>query len=361
MKRILITGAGGPAGINFTRSLKLVEDDELQLIGVEGNRYHRFLAETEKCYLVPKAKESGYIEKLNQIIDSEGINFVHAQPDIEVRVISENRERLKARVFLPKKRTVEICQDKFETYKVLSKAGVAVPRTIEIEKEEDVKRAFRELGSPIWIRATSGAGGRGSTPASNIETVTAWISYWRLRGLDWKFIAQEYLEGRNLAFHGLFKNGRLITSMARERLEYIYPSLAPSGITGTPSVQRTIHDELVNQTAVRAVQAIDPEYEGLACIDMKEDSEGVPHITEINPGRMFTTSYFFSYAGKKLYRELGMEVDWFANLPYIYIKLGFGEEIPRLQQFNILPVNLYWIRHMDAPAKLVWEDNTINI
>jgi len=171
--------------------------------------------------------------------------------------------------------------------------------------------------------------------------------------MDWEFIAQEYLPGRNIGFHSLWKDGELVTSMARERVEYIYSNLAPSGVTGTPSVQRTIHNNTVNETGTKAVLAIDPNFNGIACVDLKENKEGKPCVTEINAGRMFTTSFFFSYASKILRK------DHYANIPYLYVKFAFKESIPNIPRYNILPENIYWIRHIDAPAKLVKDGKVI--
>ena len=39
-------------------------------------------------------------------------------------------------------------------------------------------------------------------------------------------------------------------------------------------------------------------------------------------------------------------------MPYYYIKLAFDEEIPELPKYNAIPKNLYWLRHIDAPAIL---------
>jgi len=74
------------------------------------------------------------------------------------------------------------------------------------------------------------------------------------------------------------------------------------------------------------------------CVGLREDKGRVVRPTEINVGRFFTTSYFFTKAG--------------INMPYFYVKLGLGEEIPKTPKFNIIPAGLYWIRHIDAPAIL---------
>jgi carbamoyl-phosphate synthase large subunit len=345
-KRILATGAGGPAGINFVMSLKLAPE-KLYLVSTESDEYRIHLVPTEKKYKVPSATSTDYVEKLNQIIEEEKIEFLHPQPDIEVAVISANREKIEANTLLPSKEAVLTCQDKYKSAKRWKQKGVPVAETMPVENEADIEEALERLGTPLWIRATRGAGGVGSTPASNKDTAIAWMRYWRGRNKNWKFIAQEHLSGRNLAFHSLWKEGELVTSMSRERLEYIYPHLAPSGITGTPAVQRTIRDERVNEIGTEAVLAIDSKFSGIACLDLKENGQGAPFVTEINAGRMFTTSYFFSFASKML------RSDYYANLPYLYVKLAYNEAVPKLPEYDVLPENIYWIRHIDAPARLV--------
>ncbi|MGB9854577.1 MAG: hypothetical protein ACPLRY_07230 [Candidatus Bathyarchaeales archaeon] len=352
MKRIIVTGAGGPAGINFIMSLRIAPE-KIFIAATEADEYFIHLSVGDKKYLVPKAKESGYIDKLNEIIGKEKAEFLHAQTDVEVEVVSENREKLDANVFLPSKKTVKTCQDKLESARVWLEKGVPVAKTMAICTEKDIDKAFEELGNPVWIRARYGAGGRGSTPANSKETALAWINYWKSRGVNWEFIAQENLPGRNMAFHSLWKDGEIVTSMARERLQYIYPHLAPSGVTGTPTVQKTIHDERVNKIATEAVLAIDPNFNGIACADLKENKDGVPCVTEINVARMFTTSFFFSYASKILRK------DYYANIPYLYVKTAYKEAVPEMPKYNILPEDVYWIRHIDAPAKLVKDGKII--
>jgi biotin carboxylase len=352
VKRILSTGAGGPAGINFVMSLRIAPE-KVFIVGTEASEYYLHLAPTDKQYLVPRAKDPGYVDRLNEIARKEKIDFLHAQPDVEVEVVSEKREKIDANVFLPSKKAVKACQDKLESANVWKKKSVPVARTVELRKENDIDRALAELGSPIWVRAKHGAGGRGSTPADNRETAVSWVKYWKSRNVDWEFIAQEHLPGRNFGFHSLWKDGELVTSMARERIEYIYPYLAPSGIMGTPAVQKTVHDEAVNKIGTEAVLAIDSRFNGIACVDLKENKDGVPCVTEINAGRMFTTSFFFSYASEVLRKDYG------ANIPYLYVKLAFEENIPNMLRYDVLPENLYWIRHMDAPARLVRDGRII--
>jgi hypothetical protein len=68
---------------------------------------------------------------------------------------------------------------------------------------------------------------------------------------------------------------------------------------------------------------------------MTYDRNRVPNPTEINIGRFFTTSYFFTKAG--------------LNFPEIYCDLALEERFPSLKRkINPLPDGLLWIRGMDV-------------
>lgn len=345
MKRVLITGVGGPAGVNFVKSLRDAPE-KFRLVGTDMNRYHLNFPEINRGILVEKKSDSEYIERLNKIISEEGIELVHPQPDPEVKTLSENRKKLDAKVFLPERGVIDVCQNKLKSAEAWSRGGIKIAKTMVLESEDDVEKAAKELGLPFWIRATVGAGARGSTPVDNIETGKAWLGYWRGRGMDWKFIAQEMLPGRNIAFQSIWRDGELVCSQARERLEYIYPYLAPSGITGTPSVAVTVSDEQVNEIATKCVEVLDKKATGVFCIDLKENKDGIPCPTEINVGRFFTTSFGFASLGKALGRM-------YANMPYLYVKLAYGEDVGEVPKYNALPKDWYYVRHIDCGAHWV--------
>lgn len=361
---VLVLGAGGPAGVNFIKSLLLTTKVD-KIIGTETNKYHQYLVDrfVDKVYTVPKCTEDGYVDVINEIIEENDIDFVHAQPDVEVRNLAIRRDKIKAKTFLPSTEAILLCQDKFESAKIWADQGLC-DEPLEIETREnltkqEIKHALEKYGK-IWLRAKEGAGGKGSTPVDNIETGYHWIRYWRSKDWEknrswdqWEWMAQKYYPGRNIAWHSLWKNGELIVSQGRERLEYIYPNLAPSGITGTPVVQKTIHDEVVNWIGKTSVLALDKKPNGIYCVDLKETELGDPMPTEINAGRFFTTSFFFSNAGYLLDIER-------ANMPYIYLLLGMDKEFPKGSAFNILPKNLYWIRHIDCGEKLLWNENLLD-
>jgi carbamoyl-phosphate synthase large subunit len=194
----------------------------------------------------------------------------------------------------------------------------------------------------VWLRATRGAGSRAALPVRNTKQADGWLDYWAdhagLSPAD--FMVSEFLPGTEFAWQSVWWHGRLVTSMARERVEYLFGSLMPSGQSSSPAVARTVNRADVNEVGTAAVRAVMPEPHGVFCVDLKSAADGTPRVTEINAGRFFTTSNFFAHAG--------------LNMPAMYLRLATGEQPPSdLPAYDPLPANLYWVRMVDMGYRLV--------
>ena len=170
MKRILVTGAGGAPTTNFVRSLRDTHD-RYHLVGVDCNPFKISLAETDEKYLVPKATDKDYISVLKDIVKEFAVEFIHAQPWIEVLIISKNRNKLGAMVFLPDHSTVELCTDKYKSYLKWKASNLKVPKTSLIRNEKDLRKAFDEYGPSIWLREIEGAAGAGGAVRSALPAL----------------------------------------------------------------------------------------------------------------------------------------------------------------------------------------------
>jgi len=342
MKRIMITGSGGSPSTNFIRSLR-ASPENFFIAGTDCDKYYLLRSETDEKFLVPKASDKHYLDVLNQIISEKKIDFLHVQNDVEMGYISELRNKLDANTFLPSKKTIKICLDKFESYKYWAKAGVIQPETMRIRDEIDLKNAFEKYGSEIWLRDTTGAGGRGSLRAPNFKVAKSWLDFhsgWN------KFTAAECLKEQSITFQSIWKDGELVVAQGRKRLYWELSKLAPSGISGATGTGMTFSDDKLSKIAQDAVFAIDKNPNGIFSVDLTYDNKGIPNPTEINIGRFFTTHEFFTRAG--------------LNMPYIFIKLAYKEKIPEIKK-KICPLKdgLVWIRGMDFLP--VFSDlNTIN-
>jgi len=271
---IIVTGAGGSAAYNFIDSLKLIPDTYC-IIGVDLNRHHLALSNADYKYLVPPLNQpQAYLNSLNQLIQKHQVSLVHPQPAPEVAFLSQHQKKLKAPVFLPKTETIRRCQDKFLAIAAFKQAEIPIAESYLINSAKDLKLAVKKLKTKhtkMWLRATHGAGSKAALPITDVDQGLSWIHYWEVnKGIGYgDFMLSEFLPGKEFAFQSLWQNGRLIVSQARERCEYVFGNLTPSGQSSSPSVAVTVHRDDVNQLASRAVLAIDPQATGIFCVDLK--------------------------------------------------------------------------------------------
>ncbi len=335
MRRILIGSCGGTPSINFERSLRDAKDP-YYLIGIDADEFNIFMAEVDESHLITRVTDPLYIPLLQQLIDQTKPDFLHTQHDyLELKMISDNRHKLNVLLFIPDKRTIDICIDKNRSYEAWTKANLNVPHTILINTEDDLRHAL-ELHGTAWIRCKKGAAGYGSLPANDFEFAKKWIDHFNGWG---NFTAAEYLGPHSTTWMAIFREGELIVAQGRKRLYWKFADRTISGVTGITGTGVTVSDPVVDKTAQDAIYAIDKKPNGIFSVDLTYDKKGVPVPTEINIGRFFTTSHFFTKAG--------------LNMAELYVKLAFGDPIPPIEKkINPLPEGLAWIRGMDAPPVL---------
>jgi carbamoyl-phosphate synthase large subunit len=361
MTNILVTGAGGTGGINFIRALRLGEKQQnkkLFITCTDHNPYFLNFPEADVRLVSPRHDDANFIPLLLKLIDKYNIEFLHPHPSSEAQVVSKNLatfKKTKVKTYLPK--PTSIMPDKLEIHDALEKKHVHAPKTVEVNNFEDIDRAFLEIGKPLWIRARRGAGGRLGLKVETPEQAIHWVELNRLqhRGDIRDFIIQEYLPGRDLAFDSLWFKGHLVTSYCRERLEYFLKHISLSGITGTPTIARTLIDEKVNQIGMKAVKALDPKPHGFYSTDIKEDASGNCVVTEVD-GKWHTTAPLWGYAFAKALNKPEL------NITYQYLKLALnGDTDSDLPNCNLFPAGYYLVRQLDAGVILEHDDATWRI
>lgn len=339
-RRIAVTGAGGVGGVNFVRAAR--EAEELFIVGLDNDEFYLQLPQVDVRVLSPRHDDPRFMEVLKEAVERHRVEFLHPQPEAEVEVVAAHRHELGAKTLLPSSSAVEVARDKWRSYRALHEAGVNVPAT-ELYSPEAVERILGKHGR-AWVRARRGAGGRLSLPVDSVDEAEAWVRLWRLRGAagPQDFMVQEYLPGRDVAWDSLWFEGRLVASYARERLRYIFPHLAPSRVTGTPTVARVVKDRGVNEAAEAAVKAVDPSPNGFYCVDLKYDSRGRPAVTEVN-AKAHTTLGLWSFLAQRVFK-----LPRHYNMVWLYIKLGLEGEVDEPPERYDLYPEATLIRHIDA-------------
>ena len=301
------------------------------------------MSHAKRKYVVPYANDPSYKDKLVELLRVEKPSLIHFQNDLEVWYASRMRDDILeagTKVFMPDHNVIDTCVSKWKSWEAFKKAGLSVPENIFINDENDLKRAFSDLGDEdgkIWLRAESmGGGGMGSIPTNDYSMAKAWIDRYNGWG---SFIAAEMLTSQTITWLSIWYEGELIVAQTRKRTGWIHGNRSASGVTGVTKVGTTCSDETVTEIAIKTIQAVDKKPHGIFGVDMTYDKNGVPNPTEINISRFFTTIYFFTKAG--------------LNMPVIFKDLGVYGEKPVLEKvINPLPNDLLWLRGMDTEPML---------
>ena len=322
-------------------------------MSTDHNSHYLNFSEADVKIVSPRHVDPTFLQLLLHLVEKYNIDFLHPHPSSEARVVAEDLASFKKRgvkTFLPK--PTSIMPDKLEIHNALSKKHVRVPKTVEVNVLDDIDKAFSEIGKPLWIRARRGAGGRLGLKVETPEQAKHWVELNRLqhRAEIADFVIQEYLPGRDLAFDSLWFKGQLVTSYCRERLEYFLKHISLSGVTGTPTIARTLVDEKVNRIGMEAVKALDSKPHGFFSTDIKEDAPGNSVVTEVD-GKWHTTAPLWGYAFAKVLNKPEL------NLTDQYLTLALnGTAEADLPHFNLFPNNYYLIRQIDAGVILEHDD-----
>lgn len=301
MTKILVTGAGGGGGENLISSLRSSSLD-LTIYGSNMNEY--LLSRTSADYAahLPAATEDGYLEALNKLLVSEGIELVVPNNDREVAAISRHREKVACKVFLPPDETVRICHDKLEMHECFQKYDVPQAKYLGLKSLEDIDRFVSENpAEKYWVRPRCGSGSRGATWVRTGQQAKDWIGLWcDLRGYSLAdFIISEFLPGRDYAFQSVWKDGEMVVGKMVERLSYIGAGNRLSGMGSSPAVGRTLLDmKTYEESIVKAIYAVCAKPHGNFNLDLKGREDSIMCVTEFNIGRFCMITPIFDRTGK---------------------------------------------------------------
>ncbi|MBW2172263.1 MAG: hypothetical protein JRF69_09845 [Deltaproteobacteria bacterium] len=318
MRKILITSAGSGFTNNLIRDIQNSQIS-VHIVGTSSDKFALTRSLADKNYLIPRVDAgAAYIEAINRIVTEEQIDLIIPNNDVEVPPISAHRDQLNANTFLPSHETIELCQDKLTLNSQLAQNGIRVAQTYSLNSADEADEVFSrfERNDLLWCRMRKGSGSKGSLPVRDPDQLRFWVQYWRdMRGVpEDMFLLCEYLPGRDYAFQSLWKDGELVIAKTCERLSYLFGGTLPSGSSSTPQIGKLVDNPSVNEICTRSVLSVDRRATGMFCIDLKEDREKIPCITEINIGRFFMITPVFDSVGRH-------------NIAELYLRLAFGEDV----------------------------------
>ena len=341
--KILITGVGGPTPRSIARTLKeLSSYKDYELIGTDIDKYAVGLYQKnlfDFSYLVPRVTDANYWSVINEIIHKHGIDFAIVQPELEVIEWSRkaDEKELPCKVLLPDHNLVNALVDKATMTEYLEPYHL-VPKSVRVNPINiDLELISNKLGFPFWIRSTSGSSGLGSLKVKNEAELRNWIT---INPYVVECLASEFLPGRNLACKLLYYEGKLLRSAIGERVNYVMSKVAPSGITGNTSFGRLINDESVFELSKKALELVmekvGAKKHGFFTVDLKEDENGNPKLTEINV-RMVAFNACFAIGGINFPEDMLRLLDLDSTYEKEFKLFEFDEDLIFLRDVDSLP------------------------
>lgn len=336
-KQVLVTGAGTGASNNLIRSLRS-GDRSLIVVGCHDDRFVLKKSLADRNYLIPPRSHPSFANGLRYVIKNEKIDLLIPNSDADVSRICRLRNRISCRLFLPRKAVIELCQDKYALAAFLRSRGLPAPITYPVTDLDEVEEIFDRLAprARLWCRIRTGSGSTGAIPVKTPEQARGWIRYWNeMRGVPVaSFTIAEYLPGLDFAVQGLWKDGTLVLLKICERLSYFGGGSQPSGTSSTPALGKIVFEPRVVEVCRESIRALDAKASGVFSIDLKENDDGVPCVTEINAGRFCMITNIFDLTGKH-------------NMALTYVSLALDEPVQIREEYDVAQ-DYYLVRDLDT-------------
>ena len=210
MTNILVTGAGGPAGIAVVRAL--VERGE-HVVAVDADPLAAGLSlADERTVVCPATEADRFVEQLAAVAKRHAVDLIVATVSEEMLVLAGREHELGAPLWLPSRRSVAACVDKWRFWKIAERA--CIPAAPTLLGTEPLEAITVTLPGPWIVKPRFGRGSRDVYPVDEPAELA-----WACRRID-QPIVQSRLCGREFTLDLLIDHdGHVAGAVPRWRLE----------------------------------------------------------------------------------------------------------------------------------------------
>ncbi|WP_028045195.1 ATP-grasp domain-containing protein [Cellulomonas sp. URHE0023] len=260
--KVLVTGAGGPAGVAVIRSLLRRGDVEVFAADMDRWASALYLVDAQHRRLLPAGKAPDFVDVVRQLCADDAIDVLFPTVDVELPLLAAVRDDLSGAVLAsPSLTTLETCLDKLALARACART-VRVPRTELL----GTVQATSGWDFPVIVKPRRGAGSRG------VRTVHSQAELDAVHDEE-DLIVQELLPGDEFSVDVLADlEGHVVAAVPRARLR-VDSGVAVAGVT--------VHDDLLIETASAIARAVG--LTTVANVQLKYDAAGVPALLEVNP------------------------------------------------------------------------------
>lgn len=301
-RRVLVTGAGGPAGVAVIRSLLHRDDLEVLAADMDGWASGLYLVDADRRRLVPPGLAPGFVDAVIAMVATDRIDLVVSTVDVELPPLAAARARLGAILVAPSAAALDTCLDKFALVQACT-GHARVPMTRLL----DEVGVAEDWDFPVIVKPRSGAGSRGVHLVERREDL-------QREHLDPGWIIQEFLPGDEYSVDVLMgEGGHAIAAVPRLRARVD---------SGVAIAGRTVRDADLERTAAACAAAAG--LTGVSNVQLRRTASGEPALLEINP--RFPGSMPLTIAAG-------------VDMPSLAIDLALGQPMPeRIEHIEIAGV-----------------------
>lgn len=257
---VLVPGGGGPSAISTIRTLKESEGFGGKIVTTDIDLRSAGFPLADESYVVPRADSEDFIFQAEEIIRKEGIEVILPTSGFDIFPYAKNKglmDELGVILAFSDYEILKICRNKLDLYIEMGEIGFSTGWFARIP------RMYPCFAKPIE--------GKGSRNSVYCEDKTDFEYADRLA--NGKMLFQEYFPGPEYSVDVLCDMyGTDIVAVPRIRIQ------TRGGISEKGVV---VEDEFLQKTA-RAMATV-LNLKGPSCFQFKENKDGVPMITDLNP------------------------------------------------------------------------------
>lgn len=158
--KALVTGAGAVLGQGIIKSLRQ-STLTCEIVAADPNPLSAGLYWADSAYRLPFANDPAFGDRITEIIDREQPDVVLVGTDVELTYFAEHRRALEAtfntHVIVSDPRVIAIADDKLETCRFFTDAGLNPPQSARGEDAAAVAALVDAVGFPLVVKPRNGA------------------------------------------------------------------------------------------------------------------------------------------------------------------------------------------------------------
>jgi len=342
--KIIITDGNNRAALAITRSLGREGHD----VVVGGEQHPSLSSKSRFCsetflYPDPRKDDQGFTRMVLDVIKEKKPDVLLPVTDVTTLIVAENKKILEKHCLVPFPdfEMADQAANKLTLMKLAEQLGIPVPKTIYMEKPDDLELALsscKKIGYPIVIkpsrsriRRVNGWIGTGVKYANDEKELRDIICNGERNG-EYPLLLQERIYGDGVGLFLGINQGEVVAAFSHRRLREKPPSGGVSVLCESLPL-----NPLLKKYSEQLLRALN--WHGIAMVEFKRDVRtGEFKLMEIN-GRFWGS--------------LQLAIDSGVNFPSILVKIANGEKMIPVLDYKVGVKNRWFWGDVDVLLSLL--------